>query len=128
MAKAATLTAYSPSMNSPLWLTSTRSETRIWPKSIPKGLTQKWSCFSGSRAVMCPATPSSNPNLEKRRKAAASRCFRCSRSSSTELKVGGIGKLKGRGGGIIASSGISLSYKKWVVGIGEGGVGKEGGG
>src|SRR5262245_20957545 len=109
MAKAATLTGYSPSTTSPLWSTRTRSETRIWPKSMPNGLTQKWSRFSGSRAVMCPATPSSNPNLAKRRKAAANRCFLCSRSSSTELKVGGIGKLKGRDGLIIASSGIGFS-------------------
>src|SRR5262245_22153535 len=83
---------------------------------MPKGLTQKWSVLSGSRAVICPATPSSNPNLAKRRKAAANRCFRCSLSSSTELKVGGCGKLKGRDGLIITasapdmSSGISLSF------------------
>src|SRR5205807_797590 len=53
--------------------------------------TQKWSKRSGSRAVMWPATPSSNRNREKRRNAAARRCLRCSRSSWTESNCGGSG-------------------------------------
>ena len=60
------------------------------PKCIPNGFTQKWSVSSGSRAVMWPATPSSNPNLENRRNAAAKRCLRWSRSS-TMLNWGGAG-------------------------------------
>ena len=59
----------------------------MWPKCMPKGLTQKWSARSGSRAVMWPATPSSKPNLEKRRKAAARRCLRWSRSSAGSSNV-----------------------------------------
>jgi hypothetical protein len=42
------------------------------PKCMPNGLTQKWSVSSGSRAVMCPATPSSNPNRLNRRNAVPS--------------------------------------------------------
>ncbi len=76
MAKAAVLTGLSPSTTSPSWLTRIRSETRMWPKCMAKGLTQKWSSRSGSRAVMWPATPSSKPNLENSRNAAARRCFR----------------------------------------------------
>ena len=49
-----------------------------WLKCTPNGLTQKVSGNSGSRAVMWPATPSSKPNLENSRKAAAKRCLRCS--------------------------------------------------
>ena len=60
----------------------------MWLKFMPNGFTQKWSSRSGSRAVMCPAMPSSNPNLPKRRYAAASRCLRWSRSSSTVSNFG----------------------------------------
>ena len=49
---------------------------------MPKGLTQKWSVSSGSRAVICPATPSEKPKRPKRRSAPANRCLRCRRSSS----------------------------------------------
>ena len=55
-------------------------------KSMPNGFTQKWSARSGSRAVMWPATPSSKPNRPKRRNAAARRCLRCRRSSSTVVQ------------------------------------------
>ena len=71
------------------------------PKCMANGLTQKWSDSSGSRAVMWPATPSSKPNLENRRKPAASRCFRWRRSSSTEANDGGVGMYK---------SGMASSY------------------
>src|SRR5438309_8242151 len=90
MAKAAWFTGCSHSTTSPWWLTRRRSETRMWPKCMPKGLTQKWSVSSGSRAVMWPATPSSKPHLENMRKAAARRCLRWRRSSSTVAKVGGM--------------------------------------
>ncbi len=63
--------------------------TRMWPKCIPNGFTQKWSVNSGSRAVMCPATPSSKPNRLNNRKAAARFCLRCNRSSSTVRSVRG---------------------------------------
>ena len=55
------------------------------PKSMPNGFTQKQSVCSGSRAVMWPATPSSKPYFEKTRNAAARRCLRWRRSSSTEV-------------------------------------------
>ena len=83
IANAAVLTLPSPSTTSPRELTSSRSDTQMWLKGIAKRFTQKWSSSSGSRAVMCPATPSSNPNLPKMRNAAANRCLRCWRSSST---------------------------------------------
>src|SRR6478672_12609538 len=82
IANAAVFTLPSPSTTSPCELTRTRSLTLMWLNAIPKGFTQKWSRRSGSRAVMCPATPSSNPNLPKMRKPAARRCLRCWRSSS----------------------------------------------
>src|SRR5262249_1157424 len=66
MTNAAVLTPYSPSMTSPLSLTRMRSETRMWLKFMPNGFTQKWSSRSGSRAVMWPAMPSSNPNFPNR--------------------------------------------------------------
>src|SRR5216684_1123509 len=68
-----------------------RSETRMRPKCRPKGFTQKWSSRSGSRAVMWPATPSSKPKREKRRKAAARRSLRWRRSSAGVAKTGGRG-------------------------------------
>src|SRR4051794_29008305 len=83
IAKAAPLMLPFPSTTSPRELTRSRSETRMWEKLMPNGFTQKWSSRSGSRAVMWPATPSSNPNLPKRRNPAARRCLRCWRSSST---------------------------------------------
>ena len=61
MANAAVFTGRPPCTTSPRWFTRSRSETRMWPKYCPKGFTQKWSVSSGSRAVTCPATPSSNP-------------------------------------------------------------------
>src|SRR5436309_15839015 len=45
---------------------------------------------------MWPATPSSKPNLLNRRKLAAKRCLRCSRSASTLSKVGGNGIINSR--------------------------------
>ena len=71
-------------------------------KSTAKGLTQKWSVSSGSRAVMWPATPSLKPNLPNRRKAAASRCLMWVRSSSTESKVG-----NAYGSGFFSATGAS---------------------
>src|SRR5271163_1823732 len=56
---------------------------------MPKGFTQKWSSRSGSRAVMCPATPSSNPKRENRRNAAASIRLRYRRSSAAVANLGG---------------------------------------
>src|SRR6478672_4582741 len=88
MTNAAVLTGQLPSTTSPLWLTRMRSFTRICLKFMANGLTQKWSSSSGSRAVMWPATPSSNPNAPNRRNAAASRCLRWRRSSSAFAKVG----------------------------------------
>ncbi len=78
----------SPSTTVPVWSTQIRSETRMCLKFIPNGLSQKRSRCSGSRTVMCPATPSSNPNLPNSRNDAASRCLRWRRSSSVESKVG----------------------------------------
>ena len=88
MAKAAWLTAYSPSMISPVWLTRSRSETRMWLNGVPKGFTQKQSVCSGSRTVMWPATPSLNPKRPKIRKAAARRSLRWRRSDSWSSKTG----------------------------------------
>src|SRR3984885_11867209 len=91
MAKADSLISRLPSTTTPCSFTRTRSETRIWPKCMPKGLTQKWSWSSGSRAVMCPATPSLKPNFANSRKAEANRCLRCTRSSATVANAGGFG-------------------------------------
>src|SRR5262245_20004907 len=88
IANAAVFTIASPSTTSPLASTRMRSDWRMWLKLIPSGFTQKWSRCSGSRAVMCPATPSSNPNLPNSRNPAARRSLRCSRSSSTLANVG----------------------------------------
>src|SRR5437588_2141912 len=96
MANAARLTSRVPSTTSPWSLIRRRSDTLMWPKCMANGLTQKWSSFSGSRAVMWPATPSSKPKRENRRNAPARRCLRWRRSSSTEVKVGGIGTAIGR--------------------------------
>src|SRR5882757_4926602 len=82
IAKAAWFSGRSPCTIVPSWRTSSRSLTRMCPKCMPNGLTQKWSSSSGSRAVMCPATPSSKPNRLNRRNAAARFCLRCRRSSS----------------------------------------------
>src|SRR6202050_1642477 len=68
-----------------------RSETRAWRKLMPKGVTQKWSVSSGSRAVMCPATPSEKPKRPNSRSAPASFCLRCRRSSSSVANFGGAG-------------------------------------
>ena len=61
----------------------------MWRKLLPNGLTQKWSGNSGSRTVMCPATPSPKPKRPKMRRAPASFCLRWRRSSSTVANVGG---------------------------------------
>ncbi len=63
-------------------------------KFMPSGLTQKWSVSSGSRAVMWPAVPSSKPKAPKIRKAAARRCLRCRRSSSTLANFGNLCGLR----------------------------------
>ena len=63
-------------------------------KFMPSGLTQKWSVSSGSRAVMWPAVPSSKPKAPKMRKAAARRCLRCRRSSSTLVNFGNLCGLR----------------------------------
>ena len=55
----------------------------------PNGFTQNVSGCSGSRTVMCPATPSSKPIFENSRNAAASRRFRCTRSSAGLSNTGG---------------------------------------
>src|SRR3954452_7994823 len=86
---AARLTGRFPYTTSPLWLTSNRSLTFTWRKLIANGLTQKWSGNSGSRTVMCPATPSPKPQRPKMRNAPASFCLRCNRSSSTLANSGG---------------------------------------
>src|SRR4051794_18323609 len=86
---AARLTGRFPYTTSPLWLTSNRSLTFTWRKLIANGLTQKWSGNSGSRTVMCPATPSPKPQRPKMRSAPASFCLRCNRSSSTFVNSGG---------------------------------------
>src|SRR3954466_6602586 len=53
---------------------------------------------------MWPATPSSKPKRENSRNAAARRCLRCVRSSSTELNEGGSGMCK------LFSSAMPQSY------------------
>src|SRR5260370_2575081 len=58
---------------------------------MPQGFTQKLSRRSGSRAVIWPATTSSKPKREKRRKAAARRSLRWRRSSAGVAKTGGRG-------------------------------------
>ncbi len=70
-----------PSMTSPRSSTSKRSETQIRVNDTANGLIQKRVGSSGSRAVRCPAIPSSRPMLPRIRKAAARRCLRCWRSS-----------------------------------------------
>jgi hypothetical protein len=57
----------------------------------PNGFTQNMSACSGSRTVMCPATPSPKPNRPNTRSAPASCSLRWRRSSSTESKTGGRG-------------------------------------
>src|SRR5712672_4408251 len=92
IANAAPFSGCLPSTTSPFAFTSIKSETRIWLKCTPNGFTQKCSGRSGSRAVMCPVTPSSKPNFENKRNEAASRSLRCRRSSSTLANLGGPGK------------------------------------
>lgn len=58
---------------------------------MPNGLTQNRCSSSGSRTVMCPATPSPKPNRPKIRNAPASCCLRCRRSSADVANVGGRG-------------------------------------
>ncbi len=61
---------------------------------MPKGSTQNVSVNSGSRAVMCPATPSLKPEAAKMRKPPARRSLRCRRSAETLVKTGGASFLK----------------------------------
>ena len=88
MAKAAVFTGQSPSTTLPSWSHRMRSRARIMPKLMPNGFTQNSSGCSGSRPVRWPATPSLNPNLSNRRKAAAIRCFMWVRCSSGDENVG----------------------------------------
>ena len=46
-----------PSITWPSWLTRIRSLALIWPNDTPNGLTQNELGSTGSRRVMCPATP-----------------------------------------------------------------------
>ena len=57
-----------PSMICPWWSTCMRSLFLMREKETPKGLTQKVVGSTGSRNVMCPATPSSKPYLPVRGK------------------------------------------------------------
>lgn len=82
-----------PPITSPSSLTWIRSDDLIREKARPKGLTQKVSGWTGSRIVMWPATPSSNPNFPKIRKAAARRPLRYFRSSYLSLNCGGLGRM-----------------------------------
>src|SRR4051812_34077267 len=91
MQNAASLTWKLPSTTSPLWLTRIRSDCRTCANGTPNGLTQNVSGSIGSRAVIWPATPSSKPNFANSRNPAASRCLRCSRSSSGEENSGIVG-------------------------------------
>ena len=119
MANAAGFTGQVPSTTDPAWSTRMRSLTLMRLKCMANGFTQNVSGNSGSRAVMCPATPSSNPALLNNRNAAASRCLRCRRSASTESNVGGIryfgpsagcGMLLGRTDPVLGST-------VWVMGL-----------
>ena len=91
MTNPAWFTGRFPWTTSPSWVTAMRSETRMWRKLIPNGLTQNMCGSSGSRTVMWPAIPSPKPNLPKMRNAPASCCLRCSRSSALVANVGGCG-------------------------------------
>jgi hypothetical protein len=46
-----------PSMTLPAWSTWIKSETFISLNAVPNGLTQKVVGSTGSRTVICPATP-----------------------------------------------------------------------
>ncbi len=80
-----------PSTILPLWSTRIRSLLFINENATPNGLTQNVVGSTGSRTVICPATPSSKPYFPNMRKAAASRPLRYSRSSYLSVKVGGPG-------------------------------------
>ena len=56
-----------PATISPSSLTKTKSDIFNRLNDKPKGFTQKHSGYSGSRQVMCPATPSEKPNFPKMR-------------------------------------------------------------
>jgi len=75
MAKAAVLTGWSPSTTSPRWFTQMSEETLTWPKCMRRGSPRSGRRARGPGGDVA-ATPSSKPHLEKRRKAAASRCLR----------------------------------------------------
>ena len=83
------LTMPLPRTTWPCGSTWTRCETLIWCIAIPTGLTQKWSCSSGSRRVTCPSSPSEKPRRPKMRQVAARRCSECARSASLLSKRGG---------------------------------------
>src|SRR5581483_1777364 len=59
---------------------------------------------------MCPATPSSKPYFENRRKAAARRSLRWRRSSSTLVNSGGVGMRSGLYSGWVISSSSSGAH------------------
>ena len=63
------------------------TESIAWrtDKWTPNGLTQKRSRCSGSRTVICPATPSARRSLPRTRSPAASLCFLCKRSVSKSV-------------------------------------------
>ena len=103
-----------PSTTSPAASTRMRSETLMWPKCIPNGLTQKVSGNSGSRAVMWPATPSQKPHAAKIRKPPARRSFRCCRSSARVAKAGGARRLNaGRYAARLRSARAVAAISRW---------------
>ena len=104
MTNAARFTGRLPCFTLPSWSTKIRSDALIWVKLMPNGLTQNQSGCSGSRTVMCPATPSEKPKRPNSRKPAASCSLRYCRSSSTESKVGGTGSWAFSGIGPIADA------------------------
>ena len=68
MAKAALFSAAAfPATISPASFTKIKSDIFKRLNDNPKGLTQKQSGYSGSRQVMCPATPSEKPSFPKMR-------------------------------------------------------------
>src|ERR1700761_9024095 len=80
-------------MTLPSWSTRIRSERLSCENARPNGFTQKVCGSTGSRSVMCPATPSSKPYLPKMRNASARRPLRYSRSSYLSVKRGGEGNF-----------------------------------
>jgi hypothetical protein len=66
---------------------------QIWPQSPSTLVKQQMQRNIYTLKVMCPATPSSNPNLAKILKAKASLPFKYCLSSYLSVKVGGFGQL-----------------------------------